>query len=99
MLDIFLIGPTYSYNLREDDLSVVDIALHRSAAVIVGVVWAAVLSRFWWPAQARRELSIGLGELSAWWSFSLCDVDRIMQVLPEYRLALYASSGFILICS
>ncbi|KZP34451.1 hypothetical protein FIBSPDRAFT_719555 [Athelia psychrophila] len=52
----------YCYNLREDDLSVVDIALHRSAAVIVGVVWAAVLSRFWWPAQARRELSIGLGE-------------------------------------
>ncbi|KAF7981915.1 hypothetical protein HWV62_31521 [Athelia sp. TMB] len=51
------------YNVRgADGLSVLDVALHRSIAVIVGVVWAALLSRFWWPAQARRELGKGLGE-------------------------------------
>lgn len=54
----------HSYNLREQKLSVLDIALHRSIAVIIGVVWAAILARFWWPAQARRELSRSLGELS-----------------------------------
>ena len=41
-----------------------DIALHRSIAVTIGVLWAAILARFWWPAQARRELSRALGELS-----------------------------------
>ena len=55
---------TTSYNLREQELSVLDIALHRSIAVTIGVLWAAILARFWWPAQARRELSRALGELS-----------------------------------
>jgi hypothetical protein len=44
------------------DVSVVDIAFHRSVSVTVGVVWAAVVSRFWWPAEARRELGKALGE-------------------------------------
>ncbi|KAJ8586641.1 hypothetical protein M405DRAFT_743289 [Rhizopogon salebrosus TDB-379] len=52
----------YSYNLREADVSVLQIAFHRSAAVIVGVLWAAIVSRFWWPAEARRELSRELGD-------------------------------------
>jgi hypothetical protein len=51
-----------SYNLRQEDISVVDIALHRALSVIVGVVWAAFVSRFWWPAEARRELGNALGE-------------------------------------
>ncbi|KAI0088109.1 Fusaric acid resistance protein-like-domain-containing protein [Irpex rosettiformis] len=52
----------YCYNLRQVDISVVDIAFHRATAVIVGVVWAAIVSRFWWPIEARRELGKALGE-------------------------------------
>lgn len=52
----------YSYNIREKDISVSTIALHRALAVTVGVVWAALVSRFWWPSEARRELSKTLGE-------------------------------------
>jgi hypothetical protein len=46
------------------DISVINIALHRSVAVTVGVVWAGLVSRYWWPAEARRELGRALGELS-----------------------------------
>ncbi|KAH9991812.1 Fusaric acid resistance protein-like-domain-containing protein [Russula vinacea] len=52
----------FSYNSRQLDISVVDIAFHRSTAVTVGVVWAGFVSRFWWPSEARRELSKQLGE-------------------------------------
>ena len=51
-----------SYNLREKDISVINIAYHRFVAVTVGVVWAAIVSRYWWPYEARRELSKALGE-------------------------------------
>ncbi|KAI0694282.1 Fusaric acid resistance protein-like-domain-containing protein [Cytidiella melzeri] len=52
----------YCYNLRQVDISVVDVAFHRAAAVTIGVVWAAIVSRFWWPVEARRELGKALGE-------------------------------------
>ncbi|KAJ7141111.1 Fusaric acid resistance protein-like-domain-containing protein [Mycena epipterygia] len=52
----------YCYNLRQKELSAVDVAVKRAIAVTVGVVWAALVSRFWWPAEARRELSKALGE-------------------------------------
>ena len=39
-----------------------DIAYHRSASVSVGVIWALIASRLWWPSEARRELSKALGE-------------------------------------
>jgi len=48
--------------VRQLEGSVVDIAFHRSAAVTVGVCWAGFVSRFWWPSEARRELSKRLGE-------------------------------------
>lgn len=51
-----------SYNLRSDELSVWSVAWHRAAAVTVGVVWAFIVSRWWWPSEARRELSNGLSE-------------------------------------
>ena len=38
------------------------IAFHRSTSVIVGVMWSAVVSRYWWPFTARRELRMGLSE-------------------------------------
>ena len=54
---------SFSYNLRAHDLSIAKIAYHRAISVTAGVVWAAIVSRFWWPAEARRELSKALGEL------------------------------------
>ena len=53
---------THSYNLRQNDISITDIAFHRASSVTVGVVWAALVSRYWWPIEARRELSKALGE-------------------------------------
>ena len=52
----------YAFNSRERDISALSIALHRSTSVIAGVVWAAVVSRYWWPYTARRELRFGLSE-------------------------------------
>lgn len=52
----------YSYNVREAEVSVIDIAFYRSTAVTAGVLWAAIVSRFWWPSEARRELSRELGD-------------------------------------
>ena len=53
-----------SYNLRKGDVLVLDVAFHRTIAVLAGVMWAALVSRFWWPAEARRELTKSLSELS-----------------------------------
>ncbi|KAJ7646593.1 Fusaric acid resistance protein-like-domain-containing protein [Roridomyces roridus] len=52
----------YCYNLRQKELSAADVAVKRAIAVSLGVVWAALVSRFWWPAEARRELSKALSE-------------------------------------
>ncbi|THH31394.1 hypothetical protein EUX98_g2773 [Antrodiella citrinella] len=62
----------YCYNSRQEDISVVEIASHRFVAVTVGVVWAAIVSRYWWPAEARRELSKALGEfcLNVGWLYT-----------------------------
>jgi hypothetical protein len=51
-----------SYNLRYQDPSVITIAIHRAVAVIIGVLWAFVVSQFWWPASARHELGKSLSE-------------------------------------
>ncbi|KAK2463297.1 hypothetical protein APHAL10511_004952 [Amanita phalloides] len=52
----------YSYNLREKYVDVLDISFHRALAVTVGVLWAAIISRLWWPSEARRELNKALGD-------------------------------------
>ena len=52
----------HSYNIRQRDVPVFDIAVERAISVAIGVVWAAIVSRYWWPAEARRELSRALGE-------------------------------------
>ncbi|KAI0032892.1 Fusaric acid resistance protein-like-domain-containing protein [Vararia minispora EC-137] len=53
----------YSYNIRKrPNVWVIEIAWHRFIAVTIGVLWAAFVSRFWWPSEARRELSRALGE-------------------------------------
>ncbi|KAI5117857.1 hypothetical protein M0805_007700 [Coniferiporia weirii] len=52
----------YCYNIRERDVPIFEIAYHRSASVIIGVVYAGMVSRIWWPAEARRELGNALSE-------------------------------------
>lgn len=52
----------YCYNARSQHLSIYEIAIHRSIAVTTGVLWAVIISRFWWPSEARRELAVGLSE-------------------------------------
>nr|GAT47657.1 predicted protein [Mycena chlorophos] len=54
----------YCYNLRQVEISPWDVAINRAVSVAVGVVAAAVVSRFWWPAEARKELTKALGEFS-----------------------------------
>ncbi|KAF8893583.1 hypothetical protein BD779DRAFT_1507033 [Infundibulicybe gibba] len=75
----------YCYNLREDDLSVLYVASHRALAVTIGVVWAALVSRFWWPAEARRELGKALGEfcLNIGWLYTRLVASN--SFAPEYR--------------
>ena len=51
-----------SYNQRDRNQTVVQIAFHRSTSVIIGVIWSAIVSRYWWPFTARRELRMGLSE-------------------------------------
>jgi len=41
---------------------VIDVAIGRSIAVAIGVVWAVIVSRVWWPAEARRELGVALSD-------------------------------------
>ncbi|KAI8985654.1 Fusaric acid resistance protein-like-domain-containing protein [Trametes punicea] len=86
----------YCYNLRQKDVAVGDIALHRAVAVTVGVVWAAIVSRYWWPAEARRELSRALGEfcLNIGWLYtrlvafnSFSDHDICLHVIEEEHLS------------
>ncbi|KAG6812597.1 hypothetical protein H0H92_001948 [Tricholoma furcatifolium] len=75
----------YCYNLRQQNLSVVDVAAHRALAVTAGVLWAAFISRFWWPAEARRELGRALGEfcLNIGWLYTRLVASN--SFAPEYR--------------
>ena len=52
----------YAYNSRERDYPVWRIAIFRSATVIIGALWAAIVSRYWWPITARRGLRLGISE-------------------------------------
>lgn len=65
------LGALYAYSLSvgdedhdEDeggiDPAIWDIVLHRLVAVIVGSIWAIVITRFVWPISARRKLRDGL---------------------------------------
>ncbi|OCF31531.1 hypothetical protein I316_06730 [Kwoniella heveanensis BCC8398] len=53
----------YTYNVgSRANVTVEQIAVQRSTAVIIGVLWAAAVSRWWWPFTARRELRLGLSD-------------------------------------
>uniref|UniRef100_A0A8H7Y7M4 DUF2421 domain-containing protein n=1 Tax=Psilocybe cubensis TaxID=181762 RepID=A0A8H7Y7M4_PSICU len=75
----------YCYNLRQKDVSVIDIGVHRALAVTVGILWAAFVSRFWWPSEARRELSKSLSEfcLHIGWLYTRLVASN--SFAPEYR--------------
>jgi hypothetical protein len=53
----------YSYNIRKVGIEVEEIAIRRTIDVIVGVLWATVLTHAIWPMEARRELTRGLSDL------------------------------------
>ncbi|ETW81116.1 putative aromatic acid exporter [Heterobasidion irregulare TC 32-1] len=75
----------YCYNTRLKDVSVIDVAFHRSVAVTVGVAWAFVVSRFWWPSEARRELSKALGDfcLNIGWLYTRLVISNSFSPEPE----------------
>lgn len=59
----------YSLSVRDDeddddeggvDPAIWEIVVHRVVAVIVGCLWAIVITRFIWPISARRKLRDGL---------------------------------------
>ncbi|EMC96028.1 hypothetical protein BAUCODRAFT_71630 [Baudoinia panamericana UAMH 10762] len=65
------LGALYSYSLsiQDDDNdddeggidpAIWDIVMHRLVAVIVGCIWAVIVTRFIWPISARRKLKDGL---------------------------------------
>ena len=65
------LGALYAYSLSvhdddhdEDeggiDPAIWDIVLHRLVAVIVGTIWAIIITRLVWPISARRKLKDGL---------------------------------------
>ncbi|KAK4053138.1 hypothetical protein OIV83_001873 [Microbotryomycetes sp. JL201] len=56
----FNLTTLYAFNLREVDTDIVYIAIHRSLAVALGVVWGLVVTNLIWPFEARRELRHGL---------------------------------------
>ncbi len=92
MLVIMMMWMERRYNSRQLDISVVAIAFHRSTAVTVGVVWAGFVSRFWWPSEARRELSKQLGEYD-WCSFLFPFLSSLLRALTEADVTLYV--GFV----
>ncbi|EOR01749.1 hypothetical protein E3P92_00705 [Wallemia ichthyophaga] len=53
----------YAFNLREQDMNPITIAAKRSAAVTLGITFSMIVSRLWWPVEARKELRTGLGDL------------------------------------
>ncbi|KAF9531596.1 Fusaric acid resistance protein-like-domain-containing protein [Crepidotus variabilis] len=75
----------FCYNLRQEDIDVLDIGFHRAVAVTAGVLWAAFVSRFWWPSEARRELTRSLSEfcLNLGWLYTRLVASNSFS--PEYR--------------
>lgn len=54
MLLTYNLTALYSYNVRERDTPVWSIAWHRFLSVSVGVIYTLIVSRYWWPYEARR---------------------------------------------
>ncbi|ODO11160.1 hypothetical protein I350_01763 [Cryptococcus amylolentus CBS 6273] len=52
----------YEYNSR-GEVSVELIAFRRSTSVIAGVIWAGIVSRYWWPFTARQDFCLDLSYL------------------------------------
>ncbi|UZJ51468.1 hypothetical protein CBS101457_000788 [Exobasidium rhododendri] len=59
----FNLTALYSYNVRKVGIEVEEIAFQRTAAVVIGVIWATILNNLVWPFEARRELARGMSDL------------------------------------
>ena len=63
ILQSYNLTALYAFNLREQDMHPFAIGLKRSCAVSLGITFSIIISRLWWPQQARKELRMGLGDL------------------------------------
>ena len=88
-----------SYNLRQKDVLILHVGFHRAVAVMAGILWAALVSRFWWPAEARRELTKSLSELSFLVTVPGPWSDLIPKLLSRYWVAVYSLGGIQFICT
>lgn len=53
----------YSYNIRKTGTEVEQIAIFRTLSVLLGVAWAAFVTAFVWPMEARRLLVQGTSDV------------------------------------
>lgn len=62
----------YAYNARELHLHIETITYHRAVAVAIGVLWGLIVTAYWWPYVARKELRKGLTEffLNTGWMYN-----------------------------
>jgi len=60
----FNLTALYAFNLREvgPELNVLGIGIHRTIAVVFGVIYGLVINVYLWPYEARRELRRGLSD-------------------------------------
>ncbi|KAG8975012.1 hypothetical protein FRB90_009653, partial [Tulasnella sp. 427] len=82
----------FCYNVRgTGEVDPVMVAIRRAAAVTVGVVWANIVSRYWWPIEARRELMSSLSDfcLNLGWLYT-----KLVETysVPPHELAAIAAT-------
>jgi hypothetical protein len=59
--------------------------MDRALAVTVGVLWALIASRIWWPSEARKELMVALGDFSLNIGWLYTRLVASNSFAPEYR--------------
>ena len=82
---------TKRYNTRERDIEVTTIAFQRSLTVIIGTLWSAVVSRYWWPFTARRELRMGISECV---DLPLTWIDVVLMIVSAWIYHTYTPNSF-----
>ena len=81
---------TKRYNTRERDIEVTTIAFQRSLTVIIGTLWSAVVSRYWWPFTARRELRMGISECV---DLPLTWIDMVLMIVSAWTYHTYTPNS------
>lgn len=95
MLLSYNLTALFTYNAAPRHLSVYEVAFHRAISVIAGVLWALVVSRVWWPSEARRELGISLSDflLNLGWLYNRLVTTYSVPPNALARQAVNAESG------